>query len=61
MAYPGTTPDYWLDEQPLENWFMFLGYAEEREMHKAQILVGTLGAAMAGKKMPNGWVMKLKY
>ena len=31
---------------------MYAEYAEENEMHKAQILVGTLGAALAGKKIP---------
>jgi hypothetical protein len=31
---------------------MYLGYAEEAEMHKAQILVGLLGAAFAGQKLP---------
>ena len=50
--YPGTTPDYWLDHQPMENWWMFLRYGEEEEMHRAQILVGTLGAAFSGKKLP---------
>lgn len=52
MMYPGTTPDYWLDHQPLENWFMYVRYGEEEEMHRAQILVGTLGAAFSGKKIP---------
>ena len=52
IAYPGTTPDYWLDKQPLENWFMYLGYAEEQMQHQAQVLVGTLSMAFAGKKLP---------
>jgi len=52
VEYPGTTPDYWLDEQPLENWWMYHQYAEEVEMHRARILVGTLGMAMAGKQLP---------
>lgn len=52
VCYPGTTPDYWLDFQPLENWFMYIGYAEEEEMHKAQILVGMIATAMSGKKPP---------
>lgn len=31
---------------------MFIRYAEEEEMHRAQILVGTLGAAFGGKRLP---------
>jgi len=50
--YPGTTPDYWLESQPLESWFMYLAYGEEAELHRARVLVGTLGAALSGEKLP---------
>jgi hypothetical protein len=31
---------------------MYVRYAEEEAVHRAQVLVGTLGAALGGKKMP---------
>lgn len=31
---------------------MYHDYAEEVEMHRAQIMVGMLGMAFAGKKLP---------
>ena len=30
---------------------MFLQYGEEQKMHEAQVLIGILGASMAGKKV----------
>ncbi|MFA5053826.1 MAG: hypothetical protein WC565_07195 [Parcubacteria group bacterium] len=54
--YPGTTPNYWLDGHPIEDWYWYLGMAEEEQRRGTQMIgeavIGTYGAALAKKPLP---------
>jgi hypothetical protein len=54
--YRGTTPNYWLDEHGIDDWYWYLGMGEEEERRGAQVLaetvIGAYGAALSKKSLP---------
>jgi hypothetical protein len=54
--YPGTTPNYWLDEHAIDEWYWYLGMAEDEQRRGAQMIgeyaVAAYGSALARKTLP---------
>jgi len=50
FLYKGTTPDYWLDYQSLDQWMMHWRNGKECQVEEARILLGVIVEALMGKE-----------